>query len=204
MKLNDCYVIGITGGIATGKSTITKMIVDRGYIVIDADKIAKQVVDPGQPAYNDIVETFGTNILLDDNSINRKKLGRLIFSSKSIRNIVNDIIHPRVFEHIATSSLEKCKDNKLIFIDIPLLFEVFDKLGEYNVEFDEIWLVYTDLETQLKRLMERDQISEEEAMNRISAQMNLDEKKKKSHKIIFNNGNMVELRENLDRLLKEI
>lgn len=204
MKLNDCFVIGVTGGIATGKSTVTKMLLDKGYMVIDADKIAREVVEPNKPAYNDIVEKFGFNILLEDKSINRKKLSRLIFSSKTIRNVVNDIIHPRVFEEIVISSNERCKENKVIFIDIPLLFEVFDKLGEYNIEFDEIWLVYANSQTQLKRLMDREKISEEEAMNKIKAQINVEEKKEKSNKIIHNNGDMKELEANLELLLKEL
>jgi dephospho-CoA kinase len=204
MIQNDCYLIGLTGGIATGKSTVSKMLSNKGYKIIDADIISREVVKVGEPAYNDIVNTLGLRILLDDNSINRKKLGRLIFSSPILREAINNIVHPRVFEEIKTQIEKYCHDNKTIFVDIPLLFECYHRLEENDIILDEIWLVYTDKDTQLKRLMERDNISTDEAMSKINAQMNLEEKKRKSTKVLENNGDINLLENNLNRLITEL
>lgn len=208
MILNNCRLIGLTGGIATGKSTVTKLLTEKGYTVIDADKIAREVVQQGKPAYNEIVETFGVRILLEDKSLNRKKLGRLIFNSSSVRKALNKIVHPRVIEGIKQQIMDECMDENIgdrtIFLDIPLLFEVLDLLKLYNIELKEIWMVYTDKSTQLKRLMERDNINEEEAMNKINAQQTVDEKRKKSTKTLYNNGNIEDLKRNLEIILSEL
>lgn len=207
MILNNCTLIGLTGGIATGKSTVTKLLTEKGYTVIDADKISREVVQQGKPAYNEIVETFGVRILLEDKNLNRRKLGRLIFNSSSIRKALNKIVHPRVIEVIKQEILDECMDesigDRIIFLDIPLLFEVLDLLKLYDIELKESWMVYTDENTQLKRLMERDNISKEEAMNKINAQQTVDEKRKKSTKTLFNNGNIEELKCNLEIILSE-
>lgn len=204
MTQNNCIVIGLTGGIATGKSTVSKMLINRGYKVIDADQISREVVEIGKPAYKDIVETFGLRILLEDKNLNRKKLGRLIFNNSKFRDILNNIIHPRVFNKIAEALEEGCKNNNIIFIDIPLLFEVHNQLNAYNISFNEIWMVYTNEEAQLKRLMERDNIGKEEAMSKINSQLSVDEKRQKSTKTLFNNSDLKELERNLDIMLSEL
>lgn len=208
MTLNNCILIGLTGGIATGKSTVSKFLTQKGYTVIDADKISRDVVSQGKPAYNEIVETFGRRILLEDQSINRRKLGRLIFNSVSIRKALNRIVHPRVIEEIKEMVLNECKgenySEKVIFLDIPLLFEVLDLINEYDIVLKEIWMVYSDEDTQLKRLMKRDNISKEDAMSKINAQQHVDEKREKSTKILYNNGNLEELKRNLDSTLNEL
>ena len=207
MILNNCTLIGLTGGIATGKSTVTKLLTEKGYIVIDADKISREVVQQGKPAYNEIVEAFGVRILLEDKSLNRRKLGRLIFNSSSIRKALNKIVHPRVIEVIKQEILDECMNkgigDRIIFLDIPLLFEALDLLKLNDIELKEIWMVYTDENTQLKRLMERDNINKEEAMNKINAQQTVDEKRKKSTKILYNNGNIEDLKRNLEIILSE-
>lgn len=208
MIQNNCTLIGLTGGIATGKSTVTKLLTEKGYTVIDADKISREVVQQGKPAYNEIVETFGVRILLKDKSLNRRKLGRLIFNSSSIRKALNKIVHPHVIEVIKQKILDECKDesigNRIIFLDIPLLFEVLDLLKLHDIELKEIWMVYTDKNTQLKRLMERDNINKEEAMNKINAQQTVDEKRMKSTKTLYNDGNVEELKRNLEIILNEL
>lgn len=204
MTQNDCLLIGLTGGIATGKSTVSKMLLEKSYKIIDADVISREVVRVGKPAYNDIVNTFGLRILLEDRSINRKKLGRLIFNSSILRDALNNIVHPRVFEEIRIQIDKYCHDNRIIFLDIPLLFEVYNRIDEYGITLDEIWLVYTDKENQLMRLMERDNIGKDEALSKIHSQLNLEEKIDKSTRVLLNNGDIQLLEENLDRLLAEI
>lgn len=204
MKQNDCIIIGLTGGIGTGKSTVTNILLQLGYKVIDADGIARMVVEIGKPAYNDIVEIFGLRILLEDKNLNRKKLGRLIFNNSVLRNALNKIVHPRVFEEIKKVVEDECINNKIIFVDMPLLFEVFDQLGDYNLNFDEIWMVYTDENTQLSRLMERDNILKDEAITKINSQLNVNDKRKKATKILYNNGDLIELKSNLMKMLHDL
>ena len=204
MKQNDCIIIGLTGGIGTGKSTVTNILIQLGYKVIDADGIARMVVEIGKPAYNDIVEIFGLRILLEDKNLNRKKLGRLIFNNSVLRNALNKIVHPRVFEEIKKVVEDECINNKIIFVDMPLLFEVFDQLGDYNLNFDEIWMVYTDENTQLSRLMERDNILKDEAITKINSQLNVNDKRKKATKILYNNGDLIELKSNLMKMLHDL
>ncbi len=204
MIQNNCVLIGLTGGIATGKSTVTKMLIERGYAVIDADKISREVVEIGKPAYNDIIEAFGLRILLEDKSINRKKLGRLIFESPHLRMTLNKIVHPRVFDEIRHQVDVLSVKEQMIFIDVPLLFEVIDYFNIYGLPLKETWMVYTNKETQLKRLMERENIGSAEAMVKIKSQMDVDEKKKRATKILYNDGNLNELEKNLNMLLREL
>lgn len=204
MKQNNCKIIGITGGIGTGKSTVSNYLVEKGFVVIDADKIAREVVEVGKPAYKEIVEIFGSKILLKDKSLNRKKLARLVFSSNSIRKVLNKIVHPYVFQTIKLNIDEYCKDNKTIFLDAPLLIEEMEQVALYGIKYDEIWLIYTDEKTQLERLMGRDGITKSDALNRINAQMNSEEKKKKATKIIDNSGDLQSLKNVLNDLLFEL
>ncbi len=201
MTQNNCILIGLTGGIATGKSTVSKMLIKKGYLVIDADLIARQVVEIGKPSYNDIVDVFGLNILKEDKTLNRKKLSRLIFESPFLRDKLNTIIHPRVYEEIKNQVESLCKDMRIIFLDIPLLFETIDYLSSYNLNLKEIWMVYSDLDTQIKRLMERDNIDMDEAISKINAQIDVEEKKDMSTRLLLNNGNLEELERNLDHML---
>ena len=189
MKQCDCRLIGLTGSIATGKSTVSNMLMKRGYKVIDADIISRKVVEVGKPAYHDIVNAFGVDILLNN---------------YANRNILNKIVHPRVFSQLKREILENCSDNQIIFIDIPLLFEVIDQIIGNGIEFEEIWLVYSDLKNQLIRLMKRDKIDKIQAMKRINSQMDIEEKRVKSTKTLYNNGDLVELERNLDLMLDEL
>lgn len=204
MTQNNCLLIGLTGGIATGKSTVSGLLLEKGYKIIDADIISREVVKVGKSAYNDIVNTFGLRILMDDRSINRKKLGRLIFNSSILRDALNNIVHPRVFEEIKLQINKYCHGNRIIFLDIPLLFEAYNRTEEYGIVFNEIWLVYTDKENQLKRLMQRDKIGKEEALSKINSQLSLEDKIDKSTRVLINNGDIHLLEENLNKLLEEI
>lgn len=204
MTRNNCILIGLTGGISTGKSTVSKFIMEEGYALIDADKIAREIVEINKPAYIKIVEEFGEGILLKDKSIDRKALGKIIFSNKEKREKLNSITHPYIFEAIKDRISELCLNRTIVFLDIPLLFEQFDLWEHHGIKFDEIWLVYLDNETQIERLMNRDEISKEEALRKIESQMDLNYKKTKSSKTIDNSGDVKYLKEQVDKLLKEL
>ncbi|MEY8416351.1 dephospho-CoA kinase [Tissierella praeacuta] len=202
MIQNNCRLVGLTGGISTGKSTVSKIIMEKGYTVIDADKIAREVVEFNKPAYLQIVEEFGDGILLYDKTIDRKALGKIIFSSKEDRERLNNITHSYIFEAIKLKINQLCLNRTIIFLDIPLLFEQYELWAKYNIIFDEIWLVYLDKDTQIERLMKRDGILKEEALKKIGSQMDINYKKTKSSNIIDNSGDIEYLKEQIDKLLK--
>ncbi|NLV89602.1 MAG: dephospho-CoA kinase [Tissierellia bacterium] len=204
MKQNNCKLIGLTGGIASGKSTVANYLIKKGYSLVDADKIARQVVEVDAPAYIKIVEEFGQDILLEDRTINRKALGKIIFSNRQAREKLNDITHPHIFQSIKEKVEVLSKENLVIFIDIPLLFEEYSSLTQHGIRFDEIWLVYVDKDTQIDRLMKRDNITREVALRKIHSQMDLDEKRKKASKIIDNRGDINSLETQIDKLLEEL
>ena len=204
MTLNNCKIIGLTGGIATGKTTVSKILIEKGYKLIDADKIAREVVAINNPAYLRIVEEFGEAILLEDKTIDRKALGNIIFNDNSSREKLNQITHPQIFKTIKLNIQKLCKEESIIFVDIPLLFEQFHLFKEYDIRFNEIVLVYVDEKTQIERLVKRDFISKEQALNKIRSQMPIVEKRSKSSKTIDNNGDVEELKKQVDILLIEL
>ncbi|MBW4827265.1 MAG: dephospho-CoA kinase [Clostridiaceae bacterium] len=201
MRQNNCEIIGLTGGIATGKSTVTEFLIEKGYKVIDADKIARKVVEVNYPAYKEIVEEFGVEILNKDLTINRTKLGSIVFNSEEKRKRLNSIVHPRVFQEISNLILNYCESEKIVFLDVPLLIEELDLFKKYNIYIDEIWLVYTDKEKQIERLMQRDNFTYEEAEKRISSQLPMKIKKKCADRIINNNKNIKELKNTVDDII---
>lgn len=203
MRQNNFKVIGITGGIATGKSTVTNILEKEGYIVIDADKIARDVVKRGQPAYRKIVNFFGKDILNKDGDIDRKRLGDIIFRELELRKILNTIVHPYIYEGIKSQILKYGEMEKIIFLDIPLLIEERENFRKYGINFDEIWLVYLDKKTQLKRLMKRDSITKDEALDRINAQFSIELKKEHATRVLDNRGNLKALEKQLEEILKE-
>lgn len=204
MTQNKCTIIGLTGGIASGKSTTSNILIEKGYDLIDADKIARKVVEVDCPAYNKIVEEFGHEILFSDRTINRKALGKIIFNDEELRVKLNNITHPFIGKSIKDELVKKCKGGNVIFLDIPLLFEQYDIWEEYDIQFDETVLVYLDEDTQIERLKKRDNISLEEALTKIKSQLSMDEKLRKSSKTIDNSGNIQQLNEQIDKLLLEL
>lgn len=191
-------IIGLTGSIASGKSTVSSMFNEYNIPVVDADKIARDVVCPGEEAYHQIVKTFGKEILLEDNTIDRKKLGTIIFPDEEKRTQLNEIVHPAV-----RKSMVKQKDDyvstgsKCVVLDIPLLFE--SKLAHFA---DKTIVVYVNKETQIERLLKRDGSTEKEANSRINSQLSLDQKAKMADAVIDNNGTIDQTKEQLDDLLK--
>lgn len=204
MTQNKCKVIGLTGGIASGKTTVSNILIGKGYDIIDADLIAREVVEVGTSAYYKIVEVFGHEILLKDKTINRRSLGKIIFNDKKSREKLNNITHPIILETIKIKLLERCEEGKIIFLDIPLLFEQYDLWKEFGIEFDEIVLVYLNNEDQIERLKKRDNISEEEALVKIKSQLPIDEKLKRASKTIDNSGDVQQLNDQIEKLLFEL
>ena len=180
-------VIGLTGGIATGKSTVSAILKKAGAIVIDADHIAREVVQKGLPAYRDIVGHFGTDILLPDGEIDRNVLADIIFNDPAEKKRLNSIVHPRVTKVVDQhlKQLEKTHSNAIVILDIPLLLEV-----GMHTDLNEIIVVYAPQKIQIERLMHRDRISKSEALARVRSQMPIEEKKKKATIVIDNSGSI--------------
>ncbi len=193
-------VIGLTGGIATGKSTITQMFQKQGIPVIDSDLIAKQIVEVKEPAYYKIIEAFGEDVLLCTGPINRKKLATIVFNDDEKRQKLNSIVHPSVRRVIETEVKKyKILGNNIIVLDVPLLFESrFNKLCDVTI------VVYTDPETQLSRLMMRDNLAQEDAKKRIDAQLDIKEKIRLADFTIDNSLSILETRKQFDALMKKL
>ena len=177
------YTIGLTGGIASGKSTVSAILKELGAYIIDADKIAREIVMPHKPAWYDIVAHFGIEILLPDGRINREMLGGKIFKDKIERQYLEEITHPYIKDEIQ-KSIDHARSigERVIVLDIPLLFE-----SGWVTMVDAIWVVYVERQIQLSRLMNRNQLTLQQAQERISAQMSLDEKVKQADLVINNN-----------------
>ncbi|OQP01460.1 dephospho-CoA kinase [Geobacillus sp. 44C] len=191
--------IGLTGGIASGKSTVTEMIRGLGIPVIDADQVARDVVKVGEEAYEQIIKMFGQDILQENGEIDRAKLGAIVFYNEQERKKLNAIVHPAVRRRmLAEKEAYVQKGAKTIVLDIPLLFE-----SELTHLIDKIIVVYVDNDIQLERLMKRNGFSEEEALARIRSQMPLHEKVKKADAVINNNGTIEETKQQLLQILKE-
>lgn len=203
MKQSNTKIIGLTGGIASGKSTASNIINKLGFKVIDADKIARDVQEIGKPAYREIVDYFGEEIVDIYGNINRKALGNVVFNNDSEREKLNRIVHPYIFKAIK-ESIDRNSDKKILFVDIPLLIEQVDNLNKHKIEFDEIWLVYVDEKTQITRLMERDSIDKEEALKKIRAQMPIELKKNYATRIIDNRGDIETLEEQIRQKIKDV
>ncbi|THE14726.1 dephospho-CoA kinase [Bacillus timonensis] len=176
--------IGLTGGIASGKSTVSQMFKEAGIVVIDADVIARKVVEIGEEAYEQIVESFGEEILLPDKTIDRPKLGSIVFFSEDKRLILNSIVHPAVRKQMLKEKEEHMKNGEeTVVLDIPLLFE-----SKLTSLVDKTLLVYVDYETQLSRLLSRNGFTKKEAEARIQSQMPLKDKIQFADAVIDNNG----------------
>ncbi|EAD7602722.1 dephospho-CoA kinase [Listeria monocytogenes] len=178
--------IGLTGSVATGKSTVSNMIQQVGIPLVDADIAARKVVEPGTEGLKEIVAYFGEEILLADGTLNRAKLGEIIFKDKEKREKLNEITHPRVKDYMLEARERFFRaGEELVFFDIPLLFE-----SHLESLVDQIVVVWTTPETELKRLMERNNITKEDALRRIESQMGIDEKARKADFVIDNNESL--------------
>lgn len=190
-------VIGITGGIASGKSTASNMVREMGFTVIDADYASRVVVEPGQKAYGEIIDQFGESILHEDGTLNREKLGAIIFTDEEKRKQLNQIVHPAVRTYMneeREAAFER--GEKIVFLDIPLLFE-----SKLTHMVDKTVLIYVDQDVQLQRLMARNNLTEEQAKARINSQMPLSEKKALADEVIDNNMDIDRTRSQLVSVL---
>lgn len=192
--------IGITGGIASGKSTIKDMLVRMNYYVIDSDKIASTLLDVGTPQYQKIITYFGEGVLNPNKTINRKILADIIFHDYGKKETLNRIIHPEVRKiiQIELDHFERLGE-LLIFIDVPLLYE-----AKFEDMFHKVIMVYVDEKIQLKRLMERDNITEDYALAKIQSQMSMKEKKKRADYVIDNSFSIIETKKQLMQVLTSI
>lgn len=166
-------LVGLTGGIACGKSTVSKFLQKEGAFIVDADQIAHEVIRKGNPAYRLVIEAFGKTIIDAYGEIDRKKLGEIVFNHPGQLARLNNIIHPMVFERLDSEKkrIGQEQPQSVVVFDAPLLIE-----AKAHKEMDWVLLVYVDRKTQLARIMARDGLTEKEAVLRIEAQMPLDEK----------------------------
>lgn len=196
-------LIGLTGGIASGKSLVAEALKRLGAHLIDADEIAREVVKPGLPAYLGIVKEFGEGILNPDKTINRKALAKVVFSDSEIRKRLEQITHPRILDEINKNikAIKGKNPDAIIVVDAALLIEA----GLYK-KMDKVIVVYTDKKTQIERMMKRDGFTMDEAKNRISAQMPLQEKRKYADFVIENveGKGQDEVRKEVKRIFEEL
>lgn len=193
-------VIGLTGGIATGKSTVSNYLLSLGVPVIDADLISREVVEPGTTGLEKLVQTFGAELLNPQGQLNRPVLAQKLFDNEEVRKQVNQLLHPIIYETMFERVARYHSNGEtLVVLDIPLLFETIA-----TDRFDSIWLVYIPEKIQLERLKKRDQLSQEAAQARMASQLSIEEKKKLADVIINNSGSIEETREQVQMLLKSI
>ena len=193
-------VIGLTGGIASGKSTVSAKLKEFGADVIDVDILARAVVSKGEIAYNRIVRCFGEDILLPNGEINRKKLGNIVFSDKEMLALLNRITHPEIISRVKEKIRElKSKGAGIIVVDAAILIE----MGLYKY-VDSVWVVTVDRETQIKRLIERDRFDYKDSENRINSQFSDEVRKKYADVIIDNNEPIEKVGKKLEELWESI
>lgn len=192
-------IIGITGGIASGKSTVVAEIKKYGYQVIDADRVVHELQAKGGKLYQALCNGFGSEILQENGELDRKKLGQLIFSSKDMLEKSSHLQNGIIREELARRRDELAKTQDVFFMDIPLLIE-----HDYMEWFDDIWLVHLDEKTQLERLVMRNHFSKEEAKKRMASQMSTEAKKPYADKLLDNSGDLTELKAQIHQLLQEL
>ena len=192
-------IIGLTGGIASGKSTVVEMIKEAGYKVIDADQLVHDMQAKGGRLYRALLDWLGEEILLPNGELNRSKLGQLIFSNEEMRQRSAEIQGTIIREELATQRDCLAKKEDVFFMDIPLLIE-----NGYQDWFDQIWLVAVSPEVQRQRLMKRNHLSSKEASMRIASQMSLEEKKPYASLVLDNNASLDDLKEKVKSAINDL
>lgn len=188
--------IGLTGGIASGKSTVSRLLVERGALLVDADRIAREIVLPGSPALDQIADRFGADMLLPDGSLDRKRLGNVVFSDAGKRKELEEITHPAIRQEMITQMrrLEEEHPQSLVVVDVPLLYE-----SGLTDRFEEIVVVYVPQAIQLERLMRRDGLNEAEASERLLSQWDIEKKRELADYVIDNSKGMEETRQQVEQ-----
>lgn len=194
-------IVGLTGGIASGKSTIADMFKKEGAYIIDIDMISRDVVKPGKPAWQEVVHIFGKEVLNEDQTLNRKKVGDIVFSNVEKRKKLEEIIHPKITAEklMKINGIAKKDNQAIVIIDIPLLIET-DK--QDTVE--KVVLVYTSPQGQIERLVKRDGLSLEDAHKRLTSQIQMENKKKFAHYIINNEEPLEEIQKKVKEIFREL
>lgn len=177
------FVLGITGGIATGKSSVVQHFIDLGFPVVDADIIARHLLDQNEQAYNEVVKVFGSEILQENGEINRQALGTLVFNHPDKLKQLDELMAPFLQESILAAIKQASQNQNLVIIDVPLMYE-----KGYDEWMDQVAVVYCTPNQQLKRLMQRNQLTEKEAKQRIDSQLPI-EMKKLLAEVVFDNSN---------------
>jgi dephospho-CoA kinase len=193
-------LVGLTGGIASGKSTVAAILRRLGASIVNADELSREVVQPGQDAWNEITKSFGSDILQEDMTLDRKKLRKIVFDNPEARKKLEAIIHPRV-RALAEKRIGElaASGSSVIVYEVPLLFE-----AQIHLWLRPVILVACDIETQKKRLLERDHLTELEAQQHLDAQMSLAEKRKLADYVIENDTTLEELEQQVRAVLQKI
>lgn len=190
-------VIGLTGGIGTGKSTVARRLVEKGYRVIDADMISRSIIEKDE-VIKEILEKIDKD-LFENGKINRKKLAQIVFKDEKKLDVLNSIMHPLIIREMKKEIEKQIKIYDIVIVDMPLIFEM-----KIEKEFDVILLVYASKQVQIKRIVQRDGRTEEEAESIINSQIDLEFKRKRSDYILENNGTLEHLYAETDKILKKI
>jgi dephospho-CoA kinase len=194
-------VLGLTGGIATGKSTVARLFERLGAVVIDADRIVHEIQAPGQPALAEIAAAFGAEMLRPDGSLDRERLGALVFRDADARARLNAIVHPRVGTELARRlAAARAADVRLILLDVPLLLET----GGARGLVEGVIVVYAPEEQQIRRQMERDSCPRDEAERRVRAQLPIEEKRRRADHVIDNSGSLDDTEAQVRRLFESL
>lgn len=196
--MKPCKIIGITGSIATGKSQVSNILRDLGYSVIDSDLVAREVVER-EDILDEIRNFFGDDATLGG-KLNRSYVRELVFKDEKKLKILNSIMHGTIYR----TMLSRIKDDEINFLDVPLLFETLEEAKIYGLNYDEVWVVYSKPSIQLKRLMERDNISKVEAQRIIDSQISIEKKKNIADYVVENNDGLESLRKNVLKALERL
>lgn len=175
------FVLGITGGIASGKSTVVTLFKEQGFPVVDGDIVAREVVEPDTEGLHALKKVFGSEIIKENGTLDRKRLGTIVFQDEEQRNLLNRTLDSFIRKEITKQTEEAKRVSPLVIVDIPLLYE-----GKYEAMMDQVAVVYVTPEIQLQRLMMRNDFSEKEALERINSQLSLEEKRKRADVVIDN------------------
>ncbi|ARJ37985.1 dephospho-CoA kinase [Sporosarcina ureae] len=191
-------IIGLTGSIASGKSTVANMLREKGYPIVDADVIAREVVEPGSPLLDKIQQTFGEEVVREDGTLNREQLGAIIFGDEVKRRQLNELMHPAIRGRMISQREDYVTQGyQTVIMDIPLLFE--SKLQEY---VEKIVVVSVTKQIQKQRLMARNEWTEQEAAARIASQLDMNIKEQGADAVIYNNDTLEETEKQLDAILE--
>ena len=192
--------IGLTGGIATGKSTVTTYLREKGIPVIDADVVSREVTEKGSPVLDVLADTFGPEIITEEGALDRKGLGKIVFSDPEKLEKLNGILHRSIMDSIdeQLDELESTREHRFAVLDAALLIES----GVYK-KMDLVWVVVTDMDIRIKRIMERDGVTAEFAEKKIASQLSDEERLEKADEVLDNSGTIQELREQVDKILEK-